>query len=195
LTYPRCDVPKEEALRILVDTLSDWEPNIRIGHELHDDEGDHLHGYIRLTRIANIRDERKFDLHYEGRVYHPHIEVARDAKHCYDYCGKGGDFCEHGVPLPPRKATWKEALQQRTKEEFLQAVRDVSPRDYVINHERIEYYAAKQYATHAPNYVPNPDHIWVVPDALQEWVDKLNNPVSFCGFWGFECWSPIAGNQ
>lgn len=166
LTYPRCDLDKQHVLATLVATLTPWGPHIRVSREHHEDGGFHLHAFIRLDRKPNFRLASVFDI--DG--YHPNIDSRiRDPKATFDYVSKDGDYCDHGAP-GTLTTKWASVLSASTVEDFWTTVCEVSPKDYVINHERLEYYALKKFADVGTAYVsPHTPESFNVPQELQDW--------------------------
>jgi len=44
-----------------------------------------------------------------------------------------------------KKPTWGDCLTATTRSEFFELIRERFPRDYVLQHQRIEYFADKHY--------------------------------------------------
>lgn len=166
LTYPRCDVDKNDLLVDLVALLTTYTPHIRVARELHEDGSPHLHAFIRLDRKPNIRTERFFDL----RGHHPNIDGRiRNPQATFDYVSKDGDYCDHGTP-GTLTTKWASVISASTAEDFWTSVKEVSPKDFVINHERLEYFASKHYAVASSAYVsPYVPESFDVPQELKDW--------------------------
>jgi len=169
LTYPRCDVDKNDLLVDLVALLLPHTPHIRVARELHEDGSPHLHAYIRLERKPNIRTERFFDL----RGHHPNIDGRiRDPQATFNYVSKDGDYCDHGQP-GSLTHKWQDILLATTAEDFWTTVKEVSPKDYVVNHERLEYFASKHYAAVSSVYVsPYDPASFAVPQEVEDWSSQ-----------------------
>lgn len=169
LTYPRCDVDKSDLLADLVALLAPYSPHIRVARELHEDGSPHLHSFIRLDRKPNIRSERFFDL----RGHHPNIDGRiRNPQATFDYVSKDGDFCDHGQP-GTLTTKWASVTSASTVEEFWTTVKELSPRDYVLNLEKLEYFVSRHYAAGAPTYVsPYVQESFVVPQELEQWSSQ-----------------------
>lgn len=172
LTYPRCDVDKTALLAHLVDILDPYTPHIRVARELHEDGSPHLHSFIRLDRKPNIRSERFFD--FNG--HHPNIDGRiRNPQATFDYVSKDNDFIDHGTP-GSLTTKWASVISASTAEDFWTSVKEVSPKDYVVNHERLEYYVSKRYADAITPYVsPFGPESFTVPENLQEWSTQAFN--------------------
>jgi len=164
LTYPRCSETKE-SLHNFITALC--QPNfIIVGRELHEDGEPHLHTCFTLDAAFRSRDPRCFD--FKG--HHPNIVRPRAILKCIEYCSKGGDTVSTGEP-PAIKKKWTDALACTTKDEFMASVAAVSARDFVINHERLEYFANKRFKIAAPIYVPQFTN-FVLPQELLDWQDQ-----------------------
>lgn len=164
LTFARCTIGKEFAHNYF---NSKFQPNwIIVGRELHEDGTPHLHIVFTLDAPIRSRDERVFD--FEG--FHPNIVRPRAITKCADYCKKGGDFLETGEP-PAIKRKWSEALACTTKDDFMNTVAEISPRDFVLNQERIEYFAAKHFKPPAPMYIPQFTN-FILPQELSDWIEQ-----------------------
>lgn len=171
LTYARCDVTKEDLLNHLI-TLCGPPEAYRIGRELHEDGHPHLHVYWRSPDKFNTRDERYFDF----RGHHPNITVVRNAAATWDYVGKDGDYVEFGDPAQAKSNKWLDVIEASTADEFDQAAIAASPRDYVINNDKLEAFKRRKFNpvfqpfvptfTEFPNAADYPD--------LQSWLDQMN---------------------
>lgn len=161
LTYPQCDISKEDLLEHLDSFKPVW---IVVGRELHEDGQPHLHACVSFGARKDVRDERHFDF----RDSHCNIQPARNPTDCYRYCTKGGDSCTKG-PVPIRE-TWKDIVATRSQEEFLSKIRSLYPRDWVLSNERILAYAQTQYDRNVAEFVPT----WTsfdIPNEVEEWID------------------------
>jgi len=65
---------------------------------------------------------------------------------------------------------WSDLLTCDTKSSFLSAASEVSPRDYILNYEKLEYYANFKFATdyqrEAPELTP-----FAIPQELTDWYN------------------------
>lgn len=82
LTYPRCDLPREDIMKDL-QRIQDLEWAL-VAQEHHEDEGLHLHAVLKFKKQPNIRSERYFDV----RNYHPNIQVPESLPAVIKYCQK-----------------------------------------------------------------------------------------------------------
>lgn len=70
--------------------------------------------------------------------------------------------------------TWSEALLCETKEDFLAFMKTNHPKDFIIYHEKLEYFVNKHYPEPEPEYVPNyTTDQFNVPPVVQNWVDEM----------------------
>lgn len=96
LTYPKCNLEKEELVEFLR-TKCKAERWI-VAREKHLDGSLHLHAFAFLEKELDTRDVRFFDL----KDHHPNIkngEMKRDWKKAVYYCMKAGDYVEHNLEL------------------------------------------------------------------------------------------------
>lgn len=169
LTYPQ--TPAGFELKIQ-DFLNDL-PNVAyyvIGTERHADGGLHQHVALGFTSKKNIRSQTFFDI--DGQ--HPNIQSTRNITDWITYCKKDGNFIESGsVPRPKR--SWSEVLSADTREEAERLVAEISPRDYILNNERIDYWLSKRYTTtFQGDYHPTFTEFNIsVP--MQAWADQRLN--------------------
>lgn len=105
LTYPKCKLSKESALRQLKNKK---DPSyICVSHEKHEDDTDHLHALVQysekmVTYNANFYDLVDSDAEDESNAavtYHGNYQGARDALKVQEYIKKDKDFIEEGVLL------------------------------------------------------------------------------------------------
>lgn len=97
LTYPQCDCPKEEALAQLMTKEKLEIQKAVVGHELHKEEGEHLHVFIKLSKKINLRTEDYLDLYYEGKSYHGNYQTAKSWVAVSKYVMKDGDYICHNM--------------------------------------------------------------------------------------------------
>lgn len=138
ITYSRCDVPTQEMFDWLKDVFN--PEAICVAQEHHKDGGLHLHVYLRFENPLHIRDERKFD--YKG--FHPNVQGCRDVKHWTKYISKCNNFLT--TDNIEFSSNWDELIQAPTKEEFIEKLKKNKPREYILNLQKIEYYANKRYS-------------------------------------------------
>lgn len=82
LTYPQCDVSKEDAATDLQHKLAlDY---LLIAREYHQDGSPHLHALLTAKSKANIKNEKFFDL----GLHHGNYQTARDTDKVKEYIEK-----------------------------------------------------------------------------------------------------------
>jgi len=97
LTYSRCPIPKDVAIKLLLDKKYKHYARMFICQEHHKqgvkgaDMGLHLHVYIEFKPRIDVKNAtamRYFDLIHEGITYHPNVQTARSCIGCYIYMTK-----------------------------------------------------------------------------------------------------------
>lgn len=164
LTYAQCPLDKADVCSHLAELLADNDPHIRVSHELHDDGGHHLHCYIhcrsKLTKQGN-NAERYFDIIRDDSTYHPNIETRiRDQAATFAYVSKENDFIDFGQPEEyvnrkrSRSSIYALALSAETRQDFMDEIRNGDPMNYVLQHERLLFFADKRYKPVVPEFQP-----------------------------------------
>jgi hypothetical protein len=100
LTYPRCNIKKEDVFLYLKNLLNSWNFDIIkyvIAHEVHKKENenlpmDHIHCYIELDRKINRNGCDLLDLKNGNEVYHGYYVPCRNKWAVINYCRKDNDF-------------------------------------------------------------------------------------------------------
>lgn len=139
---------------------------LRVGEESHADGGTHYHVFGKWSRKVDTIDPRYFDFN----DIHPNIQSARNEGQVYTYCGKDGVVLDFGIP-PKCKRGYGDIIKDATTEaEFFEQCAEVFPRDYVLNHEKLEYFARKKYKRENPPYVDPYNGLFNVPNVLDDWV-------------------------
>ncbi|AJD07473.1 replication-associated protein [Odonata-associated circular virus-8] len=86
LTYPKCDIKRDEAYTMLA---KQWNPsNLIVAQEDHKDGTPHLHVYMQLPTKKNFKNPRWADL---GK-YHGFYTTVRDRQAVMAYVMKDGNF-------------------------------------------------------------------------------------------------------
>ena len=123
LTYPHCDIPKEDALVALRECCNDWDPKyILVSEERHQDGEPHLHAFILCGIVMRIgkRDMKQFDLVKKAadgtpKVYHCNVRSCKSPKDAIRYVKKDGCFISSGT------CPFTECLSTKEKNELLQS--------------------------------------------------------------------------
>lgn len=182
LTYPQCDISKEDAkIQLLALSFPVTIDNWIIAEEQHQDGSPHLHIVITFIQPFNNRNERFYDLSKDLRIYHPNIQSCRNVRQSVQYCKKDGNFIEDHDWSITDKPTWAEALKQPTIQEYYSYIQENFPRDYVLNLQRIQYTGEHHYKASIPTYQPDPDYSYNVPASIQEWVNSYVSSDARCG--------------
>lgn len=162
LTYPRCPLEMQfmlEKLRTLKDYI-----HYAICRELHQDGSAHLHVMLQFTNPINTRNSRYFDI--EG--YHPNVQSARRPKDVLAYIRKDGNFIDNW----PTKRSYGEILSEASNfDTFMEMVKSNQPKDYILHHDKLEYYAEKFFKRPPSPYqnMPNNEE-WKLPDDVANWL-------------------------
>lgn len=94
LTYPRCDLEKQDCLDQLQEEFD--IKGFIVAQEKHADEGLHVHVYMETAKRVCVTVRGKFSLwgHSldETKEYTGNYQVVRDSLRVQKYCKKDGDF-------------------------------------------------------------------------------------------------------
>jgi len=167
LTYPQCPLPREQLRDILVERTS-AEKHF-VARERHEDGNYHLHVYLHFGRRRRFVGSGCFDV--DG--YHPNIQKPRSARDVIAYCSK-----EDTEPLAnfdyrgsEPEQTWGTLLAQAgSKREFLEAVRQRFPRDYVLSLERLLFFCEWRFGRDETEYSGRGRDSFREPSSLKDWV-------------------------
>lgn len=162
-TYPQSDgLDKETILNVFV--CHGILEYACVGQEKHAEGGIHFHVAARYASPVRTRDPRFFDI----KGYHPNIQGARNFQAVVDYCQKEKDFIEHGENRGIKRS-WSDLLDKNgDKESFMTDVMMHFPRDYVLNTEKLLFFADYKYKPIIGRYI-SPDYNFIVPDILDDW--------------------------
>ncbi|QCX35057.1 replication-associated protein [Blackfly DNA virus 19] len=142
-----------------------------VSQETHKDGGLHFHCLFTGTRKLEIKNPRYFDF----RGAHPNTQGTRNKRAWLEYLKK-----EDGQPLQfgtdsTEKRSWADTLGAETREEFLDMVKSVSPRDWILQNDRITSFADKIYSR-KEDYKP----LWTqfhITSRMQLWESQRKNSV------------------
>lgn len=174
LTYAQADGLSKQDIKAFLDSKRPTEFGF-IAQETHENGGIHFHVTFKCERKWDIRAASAFDINIGGRVYHPKIEACRDPTASIRYSRKEDNDPLSWGTLPAEKRKWSEVLDAGTKEEALELVQKVSARDYIINHERIEYYMNQRFKRTLEPYTPRYTVFNNVPFTCQQWLEQRLN--------------------
>ena len=136
-----------------------------ISKELHQNGDPHIHALIKFADKFRSRNPRVFDI--EG--FHPNIQGCRSPKASFEYIRKDGDF----ITNIGYKRTYGDLMRENdTGEEFMKAAKKEMPRDYVLNHEKLEYFCNKNYRAEREVYQPRYVDFPRVAGAMLSWRDQ-----------------------
>lgn len=101
LTYPQCDMSKEICLANVKQYLNDDKSIIIVGHEKHEDGGDHLHVYIESTKKLRITKSTELDVLAGKHGNYKTVGVAIDDKiRVIKYVTKDNDYVTYNIDVP-----------------------------------------------------------------------------------------------
>lgn len=166
LTYPQCGEDKSTLLTFLKSIFKHWT-YICVSREVHQDGGLHLHALICCSKKTDIRGPR---LDFQG--FHGNYQAARDVNATATYIKKDGDYQEEGSP-PQKKRSYSELTECQTESEYWELAANGFARDFVLNHDKLEYFANKRFRTsHVPTYESPFDTPATLPVTVQQWADQ-----------------------
>jgi len=172
LTYAQCTLTKEQVLEHL-QSLKPIDKYV-IAIENHQDGNPHIHAMIQFKHKFDTKDCRIFDI----LNFHPKIEATRKLKECYAYCTKEDDAPLQSIPPFEfkEKRKWEEAFDTQNKQDFLTKIKEISPRDYILNLERIQYCAEHIFKKDLPVFTPkyNLDS-FTIPHTIRVWQDQFTD--------------------
>lgn len=102
LTYPQCDVSLEEILRQLKEKYGGkygWCVLSAEDHEERENDsnvGVHRHAIVYACSRFTTRDQRFWDVKYQDKVFHPHVEKVKNKVQCMQYVIKDGQYIQDG---------------------------------------------------------------------------------------------------
>lgn len=134
--------------------------------ESHQEGGIHFHAVVGYSKKYDCRNARAFDI----SGFHPKLEAAKDVVASVSYVKKDGDFILFG-DVPTAKRRWSELENASSAEEAFDIIKSVSFRDFVLNHEKIEYFVSKKFRREVPRYSREFGE-FVIANAMQQWVDQ-----------------------
>lgn len=177
ITYPQATRLSKQ---IIYDFFFGKHPGLtclRVGQELHEDGNTHFHVYIDFGSEFTTRITRYWDI--DG--HHPNIESVRQPKASYDYCGKDGDTQDFGVPPADKESQdskWRAVIDAVSPAAALLAAKEASPRDYVINYDKITSFIQLHHRITVPEYSPPLDlHPWILNQDIMNW-ELQRSPVN-----------------
>ncbi|ADO40855.1 replicase [Bhendi yellow vein India virus [India:Pandarahalli:OY168B:2006]] len=187
LTYPKCSLTKEEALSQFLNLQTPVNKKfIRICRELHEDGNPHLHVLIQFEGKFQCKNNRFFDLTSPSRSvhFHPNIQGAKSSSDVKSYIDKDGDTLEWGeFQIDGRSArggqqtandAYAAALNAGSKSEALRVIRELAPKDYVLQFHNLNANLDRIFTPPLEVYVSPflSSSFDQVPEELEEWVSE-----------------------
>ncbi|QDJ95897.1 replication-associated protein [Cucumber chlorotic leaf virus] len=183
LTYPQCDISKDEALQMLQHLhWSVVKPTyIRVAREEHSDGLPHLHRLVQLSDKSNIKDARFFDLTHPRRsaCFHPNIQAAKDANAVKNYITKEGDYCESGQykvsgsSKANKDDVYRNAVNAGSAGEALDIIKVGDPRTFIVSYHHVKANIERLFHKAPEPWTP-PFQLSTftnVPVEMQRWAD------------------------
>ena len=190
LTYPKCDVPKDEVLGMLQGlSWSVVKPTyIRVAREEHADGFPHLHCLVQLSGKSNIKDAGFFDITHPSRSarFHPNIQAAKDTNAVKNYITKEGDYCESGQykvsggSKSNKDDVYHNAVNAGSAGDALDIIKAGDPKTFIVSYHNI--------TANVDRLFRKPKEPWVspyelssftnVPEELKDWADHYFNECS-----------------
>ncbi|AMO26183.1 putative replicase protein [Pepper yellow leaf curl virus PSSWS-14] len=185
LTYPKCPIPKEEALELLknIQCPSD-KLFIRVAQEKHSDGSLHLHVLIQFKGKAQFRNNRHFDLTHPNTStqFHPNFQGAKSSSDVKSYIEKDGDYVDWGVfQIDGRSARGgqqtandaaAEALNAGSKQAAMAIIREKLPKEYIFQFHNLNANLDRIFAPPLEVFVCpfSSSSFDQVPEELQAWA-------------------------
>lgn len=167
LTYPQ--IPSVWTHQKIIQSIPAGFTIYTVGREIHTDGGFHFHGLFHYPEGFRTKDPRAFDI--DG--FHPNVQGSRKPAECARYCEKDGDFEKEGTFEGSIKRGWGELCDEADGiNSFLELVKTHHPRDYVLNLEKLQYFAKFKYRTIITPYIPNPLNVFIIPNNLSDWDNQ-----------------------
>nr|ALB26050.1 replication associated protein [Bhendi yellow vein mosaic virus] len=188
LTYPKCSLTKEEALFQTQNLQTPTNKKfIKICRELHENGEPHLHVLIQFEGKYQCQNHRFFDLVSPTRSvhFHPNIQGAKtSSSDVKSYMDKDGDTLEWGeFQIDGRSArggrqtandAYAEALNAGSKSQALRVIKEIAPKDYVLQFHNLNANLDRIFTDPLEVYVSPflSSSFDQVPEELEEWVSE-----------------------
>nr|ALR86829.1 Rep [Turnip leaf roll virus] len=188
LTYPHCFLSPTEALEQLKQLqIPVNKKYIRIAKEHHDDEErtPHLHALLQLEGKFQCTNPRFFDLVSPNRSahYHCNIQGAKSSSDVKTYIEKEGEYSDWGeFQIDGRSSrggqqsandAYAAAINTGSKQEALRVIKELAPKDYVLQYHNLTANLAAIFAPPPEIYQPPYTHNqFIIPQDIQAWVDS-----------------------
>nr|AWH12953.1 AC1 protein [Ageratum leaf curl Sichuan virus] len=187
LTYPDCSLTKEEALSQIQNLNTPVNQKyIKICRELHKNGRPHLHVLVQFEGKYKCQNNRFFDLVSPTRSvhFHPNIQGAKSSSDVKSYINKDGDTLEWGeFQIDGRSArggqqtandAYAAALNTGSKPEALRVLRELAPKDYVLQFHNLNANLDRIFTPPLEVYVSpfSLSSFDRVPEELEEWASE-----------------------
>nr|ARV85669.1 replication associated protein [Rhynchosia golden mosaic Colombia virus] len=184
LTYPQCDISKDECLQMLQHLpWSIVKPTyIRVAREEHSDGFPHLHCLIQLSGKSNIKDVRFFDITHPRRSarFHPNVQAAKDTNAVKNYITKDGDYCESGQykvsggTKANKDDVYHNAVNAGSQEEALAIIRAGDPKTFIVSYHNVKANIERLFYKAPEPWAPpfQLSSFTNVPDAMNDWANN-----------------------
>ncbi|AAZ77640.1 replication-associated protein [Tomato leaf curl Uganda virus - [Iganga]] len=187
LTYPKCSLPKEYLLSFIQNlTLASNPKYIKICKELHQNGEPHLHALIQFEGKITVTNNRLFDCSHPScsTSFHPNIQGAKSSSDVNSYLDKDGDTIEWGeFQIDGRSArggqqsandAYAKALNSGSKSEALRVLRELAPKDFVLQFHNLNSNLDRIFQEPPAPYVSPflSSSFNQVPEELECWVSE-----------------------
>nr|AXA98694.1 replication protein [Pedilanthus leaf curl virus] len=185
ITYPKCSLTKEEALSQIQNLQTPVNKKyIKICRELHENGEPHLHVLIQFEGKYKCQNNRFFDLVSPTRSahFHPNIQGAKSSSDVKSYLEKDGDTLDWGeFQIDGRSArggqqsandAYAAALNAGSKSEALRVIKELAPKDYVLQFHNLNANLDRIFTPPMEVYVSpfSSSSFDQVPEELEEWA-------------------------
>nr|ABQ14477.1 AC1 [Squash leaf curl virus] len=190
LTYPRCDVPKEEVLgelRIL--SVVSGKPNyVRVAREEHSDGAPALTRLKQLSGKSNNKELGIFPTNTQRRSarFHPKIRAPKETNAGKNYITKEGDYWQSGQykvsggSKSNRDDVYHNAVNAGSAGEALDIIKAGDPKTFIVNYHNLLANVERLFQKPPDPWVPpfEISSFTSVPEELQDWADDYFNECS-----------------
>nr|CAM91945.1 replication associated protein [Tomato leaf curl Antsiranana virus] len=185
LTYPKCSLTKEHLLSFLQNLSLPTNPKyIKICLEHHQNGEPHLHALIQFEGKLTCTNNRLFDCVHpsSSTCFHPNIQGAKSSSDVKSYLDKDGDTLEWGeFQIDGRSArggqqsandAYAKALNTGSKSEALRVIRELAPKDFVLQFHNLNSNLDRIFQEPPAPYVSPflSSSFDQVPEELEVWV-------------------------
>ncbi|XP_027067721.2 uncharacterized protein [Coffea arabica] len=183
LTYPRCVLPKQQALDEIRNLQFPISPiYIRVAQETHENGSSHLHCLIQFEGKFLTASARFFDIKspIANSMFHPNVQGARNSSAVRDYISKYGDFVEWGEFRSDGRTRFSSgktddvyaaALAGKDKGMALNIIKRGDPRSFIIHYNKLSSNLDRIFQKPPEPYVARFQQFECVPSFLTHWAD------------------------